>query len=174
MEQQFSPSRSRATSKPHVVCPPVLFYECGCCKNLFQQLTGWKIAPPQCCNQKMSLLEVVSPQMVKNEVKLDYKIMGGYNENVVVVEWEIQVEDLAVKWIYLKTFTGGMIKYVDNLQKKSFRFALADEDSYVYCDEDPCLECTFRCKRGFEIYILLTGNKLVKLPLDKMTANWHS
>ena len=71
----------------------------------------------------------------------------------------------------MKTFTGGQIKYL-NSSKKSVIFALADEDAYVYCDENPCLECTFRCKRGFEIYAYFKLIGLIKVPLDKMKANW--
>lgn len=53
-------------------------------------------------------------------------------------------------------------------------FALADTDAFAYCDEDPCLECVFRCKRGFVIYIYEEETGLVEIPLDKMNAHWES
>ena len=53
-------------------------------------------------------------------------------------------------------------------------FALADTDAFCYCDEDPCLECVFRCKRGFTAYIYDPKAGLVELPLDMMTAHWQT
>lgn len=49
-------------------------------------------------------------------------------------------------------------------------FALADEDAFAYCDKNPCVECTFRCKRGMEIYAYVDNIGLVILPLDRMEA----
>lgn len=127
-----------------------------------------------CCNERIEPLKTKAPSEVSNEVLIDYKIIGGYNENVVEVFWKIKKEAVSVEWIYLKTFTGGQLKYVTNPKKTSFVFAMADEDAYVYCDEDPCLECTFRCKRGFEIYVQIKGQGLIKIPLERMHANWQS
>lgn len=127
-----------------------------------------------CCDEKMELLESKASSEVSDKVVIDYTITGGYNENAVEVFWKIRKETITVEWIYLKTFTGGELKYVTNPKKTSFVFALADEDAYVYCDEDPCLECTFRCKSGFEIYALITGNEIIKVPLERMHANWQS
>lgn len=127
-----------------------------------------------CCNIKMEPMEEKSQLDVSKDIIIDYKITGGYNENVVEVFWKKKNEAVMVKWVYLKTFTGGQLKYVTNRKKDSFVFALADEDAYVYCDEDPCLECTFRCKRGFEIFVCIKEKGLVKIPLERMHANWHS
>ena len=33
---------------------------------------------------------------------------------------------------------------------------------------DPCLECTFRCKRDFAIYVWNRKLGLFKMPMDKM------
>lgn len=129
---------------------------------------------PMCCNKKMELLTTKDPSEVSDDILIDYKITGGYNENVVEVFWKIKSETISVEWVYLRTFTGGQLKYVTNPKKTSFVFALADEDAYVYCDEDPCLECTFRCKRGFEIYVYIKDKVLVKIPLERMHANWQS
>ena len=119
-------------------------------------------------------LESKDPSEVLDDVLIDYKITGGYNENVVEVFWEIKNKIISLEWIYLKTFTGGQLKYVTNSKKTSFIFAMADEDAYAYCDEDPCLECTFRCKRGYEIYAFIKGMGLIKIPLERMNANWQS
>lgn len=112
------------------------------------------------------------PEKLKETVLINYRIVGGYNENAIEVSWRIRDNKDSLEWVYIKTFTGGQIKYVTNPLKTSFIFALADEDAYVYCDEDPCLECTFRCKRGFEIYAFLKESGLIKMPMDRMQANW--
>jgi hypothetical protein len=78
------------------------------------------------------------------------------------------------EWIYLKTFTGGYLKYVMEGKHSPMVFALADTDAFCYCDEDPCLECVFRCKRGFIIYVYDRQTGLVAVPLDKMNAQWQS
>ena len=49
-------------------------------------------------------------------------------------------------------------------------FGLAGEDAYAYCDKDPCVECTFRCKRGFGLYYYFEELGVVYLPLDRMCA----
>ena len=78
------------------------------------------------------------------------------------------------EWIYLKTFTGGYLKYVSSEKRPPMVFALADTDAFAYCDEDPCLECVFRCKRGFIIYVYDSRAGLIEVPLDKMNAQWQS
>jgi len=122
----------------------------------------------------MEPLEEKASSEISDEVLIDYKIIGGYNENAVEVFWKIKKGTISIEWIYLKTFTGGQLKYVTNPLKTSFMFAMADEDAYVYCDEDPCLECTFRCKRGFEIYVYIKEKGLIKIPLERMHASWQS
>ena len=47
-------------------------------------------------------------------------------------------------------------------------FGCADEDAFAYCDKNPCVECTFRCKRGMEIYAYVENLGLVVMPLDRM------
>lgn len=171
---EFSGRRARETTKPRVVCPPLIFYYCRHCGSIFQATSLRDGADPLCCNERMDVLEPKDPSEVSDEIVIDYKIIGGYNENAVEIFWEIKKETVSVEWVYLKTFVGGQLKYVENSQKTSLVFALADVDAYVYCDEDPCLECTFRCKRGFEIYVLINENRLIKIPLERMHANWQS
>lgn len=173
-QQEFGPRRSREPKKPKVLGPKLIFYYCGHCGSVFQASSLREGAIPMCCNERMVPLEAKDPLEVSDEVLIDYKITGGYNENVVEVFWKIKKDDICIEWIYLKTFTGGQLKYVTNSKKTSFVFALADEDAYVYCDEDPCLECTFRCKREFEIYVHIKGMGLIKIPLERMQASWQS
>lgn len=121
----------------------------------------------------MKRLDSINAEEIKDKILINYRIVGGFNDNAIEVSWKIveEKEHDSIEWIYIKTFTGGQLKYVTNPTKTSFIFALADEDAYVYCDEDPCLECTFRCKRGFEIYAYLKSS-LIKIPIERMQANW--
>lgn len=175
--QDFGIRRSKETTKPKIVCPKLVLYHCKHCGNVLQVSIMKSKESPMCCNERMEQLEPKSPSEVSDDVLIDYKITGGYDENAIQVFWKIKKEETFIQWIYLRTFTGGQLKYVTNPKKTSFVFALADEDAYAYCDEDPCLECNFRCKRGFEIYVYIAypkGNELVRIPLERMHANWQS
>jgi hypothetical protein len=173
-QQEYGPRRSRETKKPRVACPEPAFYQCGECGNIIQAYALNSSSVPDCCGERMEPAEIKDPSGISEELLLDYRITGGYNDNAVQVFWEKRSGDAAVEWIYLRTFSGGQIKYVSKESKTSFVFALADEDSYSYCDEDPCLECTFRCKRGFEIYAKIKEKGLFKIPLERMRASWDS
>lgn len=172
--QEFGPRRSKETTKPRVEGPQLIFYHCTDCGSVFQASSLREGSVPMCCNERMESLKAKDSLEVSDDILIEYKITGGYNENVVEVFWKVKNEIISIEWIYLKTFTGGQLKYVTNPKKNSFVFAMADEDAYVYCDENPCLECTFRCKREFEIYAYIKGEGLIKLSLDRMNANWHS
>lgn len=111
---------------------------------------------------------------VRDVMDITYQITGGYNDNAVRVSWKMKPYGRHPEWIYLKTFTGGYLKYVMEGKHSPMVFALADTDAFCYCDEDPCLECVFRCKRGFIIYVYDRQTGLVAVPLDKMNAQWQS
>lgn len=102
---------------------------------------------------------------------IDYKIVGGYNNNAIQCLWESTGNTAyQISWVALKTFTGMQLKYVTDKKRPPVTFALADEDAYVYCDENPCLECIFMCKRGFVLYINIENVGIVKLPLTRSKA----
>lgn len=174
MQQEYGPKRSRETTKPRAVCPELTLYYCRSCGCVFQAHVSNNKTVPVCCSRKMEPLESKDANDVSEDVEINYKITGGYNDNAVEVSWKINNKDVSLEWVYLRTFTGGQLKYVTNPKKPYFVFALADEDAYAYCDEDPCLECTFRCKRGFEIYAYIKEKGLIKIPLDRMRADWRS
>ncbi|PKM60472.1 MAG: hypothetical protein CVU99_07995 [Firmicutes bacterium HGW-Firmicutes-4] len=171
-EQKFGIKRSRKTTKPKVVCPEIQFYECDHCKSIIQIIGDPTDDFIYCCKRKINQLLPIDAGEIQAAATINYRIIGGYNENAIEVSWQIIEQKDSIEWVYIKTFTGGQIKYVTNLSKTSFIFALADEDAYVYCDEDPCLECTFRCKRGFEIFAYLKNSGLIKIPIERMQASW--
>ncbi|MCI9164311.1 MAG: hypothetical protein HFG59_13880 [Lachnospiraceae bacterium] len=177
IEQKFGPRRCRDTRKPLASqCPEVAFYRCMECGALFP-VTGGKGAEEKeivCCGQKARRLEPVDSETAGSQIQVTYQITGGYNDNAVRVSWKCPSPKDHPEWIYLKTFTGGYLKYVSSEKRPPMVFALADTDAFAYCDEDPCLECVFRCKRGFIIYVYDSRAGLIEVPLDKMNAQWQS
>ena len=61
-------------------------------------------------------------------------------------------------------------KYVTPKKWPPVVFALADEDAFAYCDKNPCVQCTFRCKREFEIYAYVENIGMVVKHLDEWVA----
>lgn len=176
-EQIFSARRCRDTRKPRAEqCPDTAFYRCKDCGSLFT-LTGEKALEEKeilCCGQPSVRLMPVSAESVKDRLEVSYEIIGGYNDNSVRVQWSGPDRENYPEWVYLKTFTGGYLKYTKDIPRSGVVFALADTDAFAYCDESPCLECVFRCKRGFVVYFFSPGIGLIELALDKMHAQWQT
>lgn len=179
IEQSFGPRRCRDSRKlPLDQCVEVHFYRCEDCGAIFQY-TGLKLEKKHltCCSREAIFMESISLQEARElapGVTVDYKIVGGYNDNAIQVFWNQKEPEARPVWIYLKTFTGGYIKYLSQTKRAPMVFALADMDAFSYCDEDPCLECTFRCKRGFELYVFIEQVGLIQIPLDKMSPYWET
>lgn len=177
MEQIFSARRCRDARKPRAGdCPDVVFYRCPVCGSLFPVTGGLALEEKEitCCGKRAERLLPAQPETVSHLIKVSYQIVGGYNDNAVRVSWRMVSGGKPPEWIYLKTFTGGYLKYVSDTKRSPMVFALADTDAFAYCDEDPCLECVFRCKRGFIVYVYGKEMGLIELPLDKMNAQWQS
>ena len=171
-EQHFGPRRSWATRKPWPECPDVTIYRCNHCSRLYQALDYG--VPPQvawCCGSPMERMEPLHLEDVSPEIEVDYKITGGYNENAVQVFWKTKQPEDNPEWVLLKTFTGSYIKYITSEKRPPMVFALADEDAYVYCGQDLCLECVFRCKRGFVIYLYIKTKGVLEVPIERMSHN---
>jgi len=85
-------------------------------------------------------------------------VTGGFDANQIQVKVGEPPHPMnathAVEWIYLHTFQGGQIKFINGLTTPTATFALADEDAYVFCDRPVCLgrRCKFNCKKGFTAY----------------------
>ena len=172
--QEFSQRRARDSRKPALSeCPEVEFYRCGRCGSVYQRV-GFdrKNGDLCCCGERIILLEKQNIKGLPAGYGLDYEIRGGHNDNTVVVKWKADKEENAPLFLGLKTFTGLYLKYARS-GRTEMRFALADLDAFVYCDKDPCLECTFRCKRGFSIFLYNAGLGLFELPIDKFSSYWN-
>lgn len=99
---------------------------------------------------------------------LDYEIVGGFEHNAVRVAWG---SDVKPRWIALKTFTGMQVKYLQPDKTPPVVFALADEDAYCYCDEDPCRQCSFNCKSGFALYAFFDEAGIVRTDIDRISKD---
>ena len=172
--QEYGPRRSRATRKPSIQCPDVVFYRCDRCGMIHERIGRAETRPEiRCCGREMEELKPVPVSGAGEGISITYQIVGGYNDNAVRVSWKLDAP-YELEWLYLKTYTGGYMKYLIPGKRPPMVFALADEDAFAYCDESPCLECVFWCKRGFVIYGYVTEKGLIEVPIDKANAYWQS
>ena len=180
-----SPTRTKATWKPGVTDDSIPFFRCATCGSVVQGIDGpngptfsglvrrpdvklpyaTNSFAPSCCGAPMEPLTGPTAQ-TSAAFELRYDIVGGFDENALRVYWPSN-EGAAPRWIALKTFMGSQLKYVMPDKQPPLVFALGDEDAYAYCDEDPCVCCTFHCKRGFEIYAYVDGIGLVSMPIHR-------
>lgn len=168
-DQEFSPLRSRASRKPWPECPDIVIYRCDTCGGLYQQLGGGGERGPACCAAAMTRLVPLGETDLPGGLSVDYRIVGGFNNNAIQVFWTAPDPGPRPEWIMLRTFTGGYLKYMSPQKRPPLVFPLSDEDAYVYCDRPECERCVFRCKKGFEIYYYFSGLGLVELPVDKVS-----
>ncbi|WP_144299283.1 hypothetical protein [Berryella intestinalis] len=112
-------------------------------------------------------LQFLDPQEAK--IELDFSISGGFDNNAITVSWA-PIEQKNPTWVALRTFSGFQIKYVKSKETKALTFALAGEDAYCYCGENPCRECIFKCKYGFVLYALFEEAGLVRLPVSRVRS----
>lgn len=166
---RFGHLRCKEIKKPSVQCPEIRFFHCEKCGNLLSTMTDGNKAP-SCCGQSMKELIPHKAEEFEPDIKLSYTIFGSLNENAIKAVWECQNFNEKPLWVWLRTFTGGQLKYTTPRKRSPLLFGLADEDAYAYCDKDPCVECTFRCKRGFGLYYYFKDRGLIYVPLERMCA----
>jgi hypothetical protein len=116
----------------------------------------------------MELLKPHRSEDMLPDIDVDYKIVGGFNQNAVQVFWTTKLPEDKPEWILLKTFTGSYVRYLTAKKIAPMVFPLADEDAYVYCDNAECRRCVFRCKRGFVLYVYFKSKGLLEIPLDRI------
>lgn len=182
---EVSPTRTKATWKPGVSDDSIPFFRCASCGAVVQGLDGvngptfsglvrrpdaklpyaTNDFAPTCCGAPMEPLAKTSAE-AGSAISLRYEIVGGFDMNTMRVFWT-STDGRRPSWIALKTFTGSQLKYVLLEKQPPIVFAFADEDAYAYCDEDPCVCCTFHCKRGFELYAYVEGAGLLAFPVHR-------
>ena len=182
----LSPTRTRATWKPGVSDEPIPFYGCDGCAAVFvgvdggegPQLAGGGRRPTiklpyapapdaSACAGSLARLAAADAASIADRLELSYDVVGGFDQNALRVFWKVREDGCEPRWVALKTFTGMQLKYVLPGKRPPLVFALGDEDAYAYCDEDPCVSCTFRCKRGFELYAYVERVGLVALGVHR-------
>ena len=176
-----SPTRTKATWKPGVSDDSIPFFHCPSCGAVVQGIDGpngptfsglvrrpdvtlpyaTNGFAPTCCGEPRGPLTGEAAAS-SDAMSLRYEVVGGFDMNTLRVYWTSK-DGKAPRWIALKTFMGSQLKYVLPDKQPPVVFALGDEDAYAYCDEDPCVCCTFHCKRGFELYAYLGDGELASL-----------
>ncbi|NLI94116.1 MAG: desulfoferrodoxin [Peptococcaceae bacterium] len=159
--QPKTKTRSKNSIRPRFLSAEPVFYRCRQCGNLIiyskKQVTSPQLV---CCDQPMEELIPDMPGFPVQEHLPVITISGGFESNIITVNvGEIphpMEENHHVEWIYLRTFQGGQLKYLEPGQKPETIFGLTEADAYVYCDRPVCkmgkAHCMFNCKRGFTAY----------------------
>lgn len=189
-ERTFSATRTKATWKPRVTDDDLPFFSSSGGTSIFLGLADTELArfegggrapqavlPYTALSKHRTYDENVGPirmhdtDEMPKDIHLDYRIIGGLNNNALEVSWKIDNgSEYSLSWIAVKTFTGMQLKYILPKKRSPLLFAFADEDAYAYCNEDPCRECIFMCKRGFVVYAAILGWGIVRMPLERATA----
>lgn len=183
--QKFSITRTRASFKPRVSEEDLPFYRddagvtlLGLSGSRTTELTGsgstevrhlpYSTLDEEATSDGKSPEPILSEADLPDGITLDYQINGGFNNNCIIVTWNDTAEH-RVEWVCMKTFTGMQLKYALPKKRNKMIFALADEDAFAYCNKEPCVECGFRCKSGFEIYALVRGIGIVRKPVERIS-----
>lgn len=187
--KEFSITRTHATWKPRVTDNDLPFFRCSTCGTIVIGIAGERpsafsgtgrslvaepaylgASTPSCCGHPMEHLPLIAWEDVPDDIELDYRFEGGFNNNCLKIKWFITAPDAAVEWACIKTFTGMQTKYALPGKRSPLVFAFADEDAFCYCDKNPCIECKFRCKAGMVAYVSVTGLGVVRMPLERMAT----
>lgn len=99
----------------------------------------------------------------ESSYQIDYARRGAKNHGVVTVKVLDQEGEVAndILWIVLRGYTGNQIRTFYEGRKAETVFALAEEDAFMFCTADPCLECNFACLVGIEIYAYSKSQGLI-------------
>lgn len=164
--KRVGPLRYMATAKPRIQREPISFFRCESCGSEYSCWVNEGQSGLSCCGQPAKKISPRPAEELSEGLELWYDIAGGFNDNCVRVYWRGQAPD----WIYLETFTGGQTMFAGDKKRPPAVFALAGEDAYAYCDNDPCEMCSFRCKNGFVIYAKYEKHGIFALPVNKIAA----
>lgn len=167
IEQKMGPCRCRESVKPRLLRQPKSFFRCGKCNAIYSSWTEGQAKELICCGEPAQQLVPQAADELPSDIKLSYDIVGGFNENCIRVFWS----GTAPAWLYLETYTGGQSILLSSKKRPPAVFGLAGEDAYAYCEEDPCLKCTFRCKNGFVLYAYYNELGLFALPINQIDAS---
>jgi hypothetical protein len=187
---EFSVTRTHSGWKPRTTTAHVPFYRCSECGHVYvnlddsQEITlindgerslrmnlpyGHEPAEPWCHGKPMEALTPLKWEDYDDRIHFDYRLLGGLNNNCAEVSWKVGEPGCEPRWFAMKTFTGIQMKYIQPKKWPPLIFAFADEDAFGYCDRDPCQECQFRCKTGFELYCYVPSIGLICRSMDRIS-----
>lgn len=179
----FGPTRTRATWKPRVGEGDLAFFQApentwwalGLCDDAHGGYRDTADRSKRFFPDYLAMHDASAPPHRADVLPADaqypalsYRIVGGLENNAIEVSWP---EDSRPRLIALKTFTGIQVKYLQPDKKSPVVFALADEDAYCYCNEDPCKQCSFNCKSGFALYALFDAFGIVRTDIDRISKD---
>lgn len=101
---------------------------------------------------------------VRDVMDITYQITGGYNDNAVRVSWKMKPYGRHPEWIYLKTFTGGYLKYVMEGKHSPMVFALADTDAFVTVMKIPAWNVYFGVREDLSFMFMIDRPDSLRYP----------
>ena len=155
--KKVSITRSKNTSIPTPFSPiPVLY------KNEQNGRTFWDVFGGDTPDDNWKIVEPKLPGD-SEKYSIRYSIVGGPDHHCFDV-WVDGAEagEHDIEWIYIRSVMGGQMKIIRPERDAHVLFAMAEDDAYMFCTNDPCIMCSFGCKIGFEFYAYSRSEGLLK------------
>ena len=168
MYQQISYTKSTNKAQPVRITSDVAIYTNESKTDFIWDMSE---APSQTLSKNgETYTRLAVKQASESSYQIDYARRGAKNHGVVTVKVLDQEGEVAndILWIVLRGYTGNQIRTFYEGRKAETVFALAEEDAFMFCTADPCLECNFACLVGIEIYAYSKSQGLI---MDGFTLN---
>lgn len=160
-KNKMSITKSKNTSIPKAIAPYPVMYQKDRETCLVWDIFGQDQLSSQ-LGEGWHVVEAKKPGE-SDKYRIKYAIVGGQENHAFDVEVEGAVAgEHDIEWIYIRSMTGGQFKLTPKDKDAHVLFAMAAEDAYMFCQNDPCIECAFGCKLGFEIYAYSKSEGLIK------------
>ncbi len=161
VRKKESITRSHNTSIPQPFSPiPVLYRKSDDAQLIWDVLGSENLATA--LGSDWEKVEAKLPGECER-YNLRYSIVGGKDNHCFDVWVEgAEVGSHDIEWIYIRSVMGGQLKMVLPDRDAHVLFAMAEDDAYMFCTNDPCIMCSFGCKLGFEFYAYSKSEGLLK------------
>lgn len=161
VRKKASITRSQCTSIPKVFSPAPVLY-----KNNESQHLVWDVLGDKSLGDVLGAdWQEEAPKLPGESTRytLRYSIVGGKDHHCFDVWVEgAEADKHDIEWIYIRSVMGGQIKMIKPERDAHVLFAMAEDDAYMFCTNDPCIMCSFGCKLGFEFYAYSKSEGLLK------------
>ena len=156
MYQQISYTKSTNKAQPVRITSDVAIYTNESKTDFIWDMSE---APSQTLSKnEETYTRLAVKQASETPYRIDYARHGVVTVKVLDQEGEVAND---VLWIVLRGYTGNQIRTFYEGRKAETVFALAEEDAFMFCTADPCLECNFACLVGIEIYAYSKSQGLI-------------